>query len=268
MEKAMNMFLTTPATPRSESLAFLSLSPNDLDCIEQSLRAERAKFTAKYCEPGPAKAGSPHDQAQIALCGIIDALAKSQNADEFVANRDRTFQRYADLMLGLGRIVHALTDPAELSRKLKSQLDAAEKFFSQADERFCPAHLKDQASFSLWELGKTVDLANFINSRPPLPEAKREEDRRLLSVCTAALLFGRMHLDSLAFSISTKRVLGEDLQEVLTQGMRHFVNGHIAIRSGARLRQEAESNAPVELLPLDEEDYHQLAFSTASQDDY
>jgi hypothetical protein len=207
------------------------------------------------------------DEARIALCDLVKTLSESKSADEFMARRERLFARYTDLMLGLGRIVNALTDSGELIRRVKVQLGTAEKFFSEANGKFCPPYLRDQALFSLWELGKIVDLADFIHSRPPLPESKREEDMRLSSTCTAELLFGRIHLDCLGYAISTKLIISEDIREMLSEGMRHFVNGHIAIRFGARLRQETADEMPSELLPLDDEDRQHLAYSAVGQDE-
>jgi hypothetical protein len=263
----MNMSLAANAAQRSESLAFLSLSANDLDCFEISLSKPKSARHAKDCVVPTIKAVSQDQQAQNALCDLIKSLTSSKSADEFVARRDRLFPQYMDLMLGLGRILNALIDRAELNRRVKAQLEAAEKFFSEASERLCPAHLKDQALFSLWELGKVVDLGDFINSRPPLPEAKREEDMRLAAKCTTELLLGRLHLDCLGYAISTKTVLPTELHEILSDGMRHFVNGHIAIRFGAQLRQEAVPEAEVTLLPLDDEDrVYLLEYSMAGQD--
>ena len=263
----MNLTLTPPVTPRSESLAFLSLSANDLDCLDRSLETSKPTHSAEPCVVSKIQARTQDEQAQTALCELIKTLAASNSADEFTARRDRLFPQYVDLMLGLGRILHALTDRVELNRRVKAQLEAAEKFFSGASEQFCPMYLKDQALFSLWELGKVVDLADFIQSRPPLREAEREEDMRLASNCTIALLFGRLHLDCLGYAISTKRVFSEDLQYLLGEGMRHFVNGHVAIRLAARLRQKAEDADTAELLSLDEEDREHLACSMAGQDD-
>jgi hypothetical protein len=267
MEKAMNLSLTTPATSRSESLAFLSLSANDIDCIEKNLRTHKSTRNAEHCANLKVTKPTQHDEATVALCDLIKTLSESKSADEFVARRERLFARYCDLMLGLGRIVHALTDIGELIRRVKAQLATAEKFFSEASEQFCPVYLKDQALFSLWELGKVVDLADFIHSRPPLPESKREEDMRLSGICTTELLFGRIHLDCLNYAILAKHLHSEEIREMLSEGMRHFVNGHIAIRFGARLRQEAIDDAPVELIPLDNEDRQHLAYSMAGQDD-
>ena len=263
----MNLSLTAPVTPRSESLAFLSLSPNDLDCIEEGMKAPRTIRNAAHCGTPKAATLTRDDQAKIALCAHIKTLSESKSADEFVARRERLFAPYVDLMLGLGRIVHALTERSELVRKVKTQLAAGEKFFSGADEHVCPAFLKDQALFSLWELGKVVDLADFIHSRPPLPEAKREEDMRLSGICTTELLFGRIHLDCLTYAISVKHVHPDEIRELLSEGMRHFVNGHIAIRFGARLRQESEQEASVDLLPLDDEDRQHIAYSMAGLED-
>jgi hypothetical protein len=208
-----------------------------------------------------------NNQAQTALCEVIKTLSESKNSDEFVARRDRLFARYVDIMLGLGRILNALTDRAELVQRTKVQLLQTEKFFAGASEKFCPVDLKDQALFSLWELGKVVDLADFIHSRPPLPDSKREEDMRSSAVCTTELLFGRIHLDCLGYAISVKHVQSDDVREMLSEGMRHFVNGHIAIRFGARLRQEIVNESPVELIPLDDEDHKYIAHSMAGQAD-
>jgi hypothetical protein len=270
MEKAMNLSLTTPVAPRSESLAFLSLSTNDLDCFDQGTLSLKASQGKEHCVSPAARLPSQQDKAQIALCNLIQDLTQSHSVDEFVARRERLFSQYCDLMLGLGRIQHALTGREELNRQTKHQLVLAESMISRADEKFCPAYLKDQALFSLWELGKVVDLAAFINSRPPLPESKREEDMRLSSTCTTELLFGRLHLDCLIYAISTKRIHSEEVLELISDGMRHFVNGHVAIRLGARLRQETIDDEPVEFIPLDEEDREHLAhaFAREADEDY
>lgn len=261
----MNLTLTTPVTPRSESLAFLSLSPNDLECFERNLATPKAPGFKEHCVSP--RVTTQDVQAEIALFELIKTLAESKSADEFVARRDRLFARYADLMLGLGRILHALTDRVELTRRVTAQLGAAEKFFVESSEKFCPLYLRDQALFSLWELGKVVDLAEFIHSRPPLPESKREEEMRLSTICTTELLFGRIHLDCLAYAISMKQIQPEDVREMLNEGMRHFVNGHIAIRLGARLRQELVEDEPVTFLPLDEEDRAHLSYAMTNEDD-
>ena len=265
----MNFSLTTPATPRSEFLAFPSLLASDLDFVNHRSKPTRApRKTGHHIRPN-ARATSQNDQAQIALGEVIRSLSLSKSCDEFVARRDRLFPRYADLMLGMGRILSALTDRTELLSKTKAQLDAGVKFFTAANEQVCPAHLKDQALFSLWELGKVVDLVDFINSRP-LTIDKREEDLRLAGNCSVALLFGRLHLDCLGFGVSTGHHFGDEIQELLSDGMRHIVNGHIAARFGARLRQEFVEQDTVELVPVDEEDYLHLAHSMAGQfeDDY
>ncbi|NYF53948.1 hypothetical protein [Tunturiibacter gelidoferens] len=263
----MNMNLTHAFAGRSESLAFLTLSGNDLNCMRQTRVSQDVtrKSAARYT-PTPVLS-SQEDKARIALCQLIEELGKSGSADEFIARRERLFQRYVDLMLGLGRIAHALNEGIELVKKIKEQLYVAETFYANAAKEYCPPHLKDQAIFSLWELGKVVDLADFINSRPPVPENKREEDQRFSGVCTIELLFGRLHLDCLAYAISAKRVLPDDMQELLNEGMRHFVNGHVAIRFGARLRQEIVDDSPVELIPLDEEDRLDFAYSMAGRED-
>jgi len=247
-------------------LAFLSFSANDFDCLEQQngkiqkpSRVASDESFAKGTPSEPVAKPNQGDRARIALCDLIKTLAESKSADEFLARRDRLFPRYADLMLGLGRILHALTDRAELNKKVKTQVDIARKFFLGADEQFCPPNLKDQALFSLWEVSKTVELGDFINSRPPLPESKREEDARLSATCTMELLLGRIHLDCLIYAISARLVQPEDLREVISEGMRHFVNGHVAIRFGARLRQERVDEAPTTLVPLDEEDRLQIS---------
>jgi hypothetical protein len=252
----MNLSLTTPATPRSESLAFLSLSANDFDCLEQGVKTPETPRVIGHCETSitTVPSLSQNDKARVALCDLIKTLTESKSADEFLGRRDRLFPQYADLMLGLGRILHALTDRTELNRRVKEKIESAEKFISDASEQFCPRYLKDQALFSLWEVSKTVDLAEFIYSRLPLPESKREEDLRLSTTCTMELLVGRIHLDCLIYAISARLVQPEDIRGVLSDGMRHFVNGHIAIRLGARLRQEYVNEEPVTLAPLDEED--------------
>ena len=260
----MNFSLTTPAAPRSEFLAFLSLSASDLDFLNHRPKPTRALRKTSHGIRLKAKATSKNDQAQIALGDVVRSLSLSNSCDEFVARRDRLFPRYADLMLGMGRIVSALTDRAELLSKTKAQLDAGVKFFTAANDQVCPAHLKDQALFSLWELGKVVDLIDFINSRP-LTVDKREEDLRLAGNCSVALLFGRLHLDCLGFGVSTGHHFSDEIQELLSEGMRHIVNGHIAARFGAQLRQEFVEQDTVELVPVGEEDHHHLAHSTAGQ---
>jgi hypothetical protein len=244
------------------------LSTNDLDCFEQGALSIDASEGHKNCASPPAyQQQSPQNKAHVALCNLIQELTQSHSIDEFVARRDRLFLQYCDLMLGLGRILNALMDQDELNRQVKQQLVAVENMISTADKKFCPDYLKDQALFSLWELGKVVDLANFIHSRPPLPEAKREEDMRLSSTCTTELVFGRLHLDCLIYAISTKRVHSEEVLELISDGMRHFVNGHVAIRLGARLRQETTDDEPINLIPLDEEDREHLALAFVRQAD-
>ena len=260
----MNFSLTTPATPRSESLAFLSLSANDLDLMHHRSKSLHSTRKTSHRINLNAQATSQDDKARIALGDVIRSLSLSKSCDEFVARRDRLFPRYADLMLGMGRIVSALTDRAELLQKTKAQLDAWTRFFTSADDQLCPLHLRDQALFSLWELGKVVDLIDFINSRP-LPDDKREEDLRLAGSCNVALLFGRFHLDCLAYSVSTGHQFSDEVQELISEGMRHIVNGHIAARLGARLRQENIDQEAMELIPIDEDDRLHVAHCMAGQ---
>jgi len=266
----MNMNLTQAFAGRSESLAFLTLSGNDLDCVAQPQVSQPGQRPNARCAPAPIASSvlTQEDKARIALCKLIEELGNSTSSDEFIARRERLFSRYADLMLGLGRITHALTDRIELLHKIKKQLALAETFFANAAPEYCPAHLKDQAIFSLWELGKVVDLTDFIQSRPPLQESKREEDSRLASLCITELIFGRLHLDCLGYAVSVKRLLSEDVLELVNEGMRHFVNGHVAIRLGARLRQEPIDESPVELLPLDEEDRFHFAMAGQEDEEY
>lgn len=263
----MNLTLTTPVDPRSESLAFLSLSPSDLEsmaCNTRKTTPARSSARVGHQSPFP----TAEDKARVALVALIVSFAESQSPDEFIARRDRLFPQYVDLMLGLGRIVHALTDRAEVTTKVKIQIEHAKHFFSDAPEQFCPRQLKDQVMFCLWELGKVWDLADFIHSRPPLPVEKREEDSRLSATCTVELLMGRMHLDCLSYAIAKKRVFPEDMTECLSEGLRHIVNGHIAIRMGARLRQAAVEDEPIAAIPLDEEDRLHLSQVMECQEQY
>lgn len=197
------------------------------------------------------------------LSSVLDnqllAVLETRSALEFAEIRVKIWPKYI-------RARRALSDTMS-NLASESNMEAISKVYfatlvtdlqKQRGIRFGDA-LTDQAVFSLWTLSKINALARKVN-RAGEPRDK-DADLKLNAEYQVCALWGLFHLDAIVAAMKFKKTVLEDVQAVICEGLRTFVNVYAILKDALLLRVSQAELSTTAVLPWDEEDEQLLASS-------
>jgi hypothetical protein len=191
------------------------------------------------------------------------AAVDTHSATEFISVRNNVWPRYVRALRALQDTVANLVSTEFLESISVGMISAlADDLEKQRDSRFGDK-LTDQAVFTLWTIQKIADLAREIARAPQVPVDKRQADLQLLNEYHVTSVWAQFHLDVLFAAMKFDRPIREQIRETICDGLRASVNAYVIMKDALSLRlaQDAETAAPVLILPWDDEDEQLLASS-------
>jgi hypothetical protein len=190
------------------------------------------------------------------LFGVLE----SRSAEEFSQRREEVFSKYVRALRALSDTMSNMLPESELEVLSDGATKAlAADIEKQRGVSFGNA-LTDQAVFTLWTLGKIRSLGRKIYAAGKPPAESQGADLVLLKEYRLTSLWAQFHMDIACAAMKFKKILPEDVQAVICDGLRAVVNAYAVMREALSLRTKVEEVPPVNL-PWDEEDERLLAAS-------
>lgn len=197
------------------------------------------------------------------LVSVLDkqllAALEARSVSEFAGIRTKVWPKYIRALRALSDTMSNVTTENEIDVISESAIgELVTDLQKQRGVRFGDK-LIDQATFTLWTLGKIRSLGRKIEDAGEAPD--KDVDLKLNSEYRLCSLWAQFHLDSVAAAMKFGRPIAKEIQATICDGLRSAVNAYAIMKEALRLRRAHVEPAPSSALPWDEEDERLLASS-------
>jgi hypothetical protein len=187
-------------------------------------------------------------------------VLEARSGEEFAKQREEVFPKYVRALRALSDTMSNMVPESEMEVLSGEATTAVTNDLEKQRGVSFGNALADQAVFTLWTLGKIRALGRKIYAAGRPPIESRGADLVFLKEYRLTSLWAQFHLDSACAAIKFKKILPDDVQEVICDGLRAVVNAYAVMREALSLRTHVEEAVPA-VLPWDEEDERLLASS-------
>jgi hypothetical protein len=199
------------------------------------------------------------------LVSILDkqllTVLEARSFAEFDKARDEVFPKYVRGLRALADTMMNLVSESDINGLFdRSVSDIATDLEKQRGVRFGDA-LTDQATFTLWTMGKLRELGKKIHEAGPVPAAAVEADFALLKDYRWLSFWSQLHLDIALAAMKFRKDISGEIQDAICEGLRATVNVYSVMKEALYLREAHVEQKAVPNLPWDEEDEVLLASS-------
>jgi hypothetical protein len=188
------------------------------------------------------------------------SVLEARSAEEFSKRREEVFTKYVRALRALSDTMNNMIPESAMEFLSGEATNALSSDLEKQRGVALGAPLTNQAVFTLWTLGKIRSLGRRIYAAGNLPVESQGADLVLLKEYRLCSLWASFHLDVAFTAMKFKKLIPEDVQELLCDGLRSVVNAYAVMRESLSLRTCAEE-VPTSVVPWDEEDERLLASS-------
>ncbi len=187
------------------------------------------------------------------------AVLESRSVSEFVQKRSELWSNYVRARRALWDTMTNLTSPSSIEAAAKISIATlAADLQKQRGVRFGDS-LTDQAVFTLWTFEKISALGQRIEGAGESRD--KDVDMKLNSEYQLVWFWAQFHMDVVVAAMKFKKIIPDDIQRVICDGLRSAVNAYAIVKEAFSLRVSEAVAAPTAELPWDEEDEKLLASS-------
>lgn len=206
----------------------------------------------------------------VQLIQVLDrqllAFLDCRTAEECVAMRNAVWTHYVRASRALRDTVNNLVPENVLEILYASSHERIQNDIDQNRNVLFGDKVADQMEFTLWLVARMRVLAQHI-SAAGAPE-DRDADLKLHSEFLLFMNWGQFHFDCVLAAMKFARHIREEVQEVICDGLRAWVNTSVIMEEALELRVPAiqQGQLPEGALPWDDEDQELLDSSMKDLD--
>lgn len=191
---------------------------------------------------------------------LLDAVS-ARSVSEFSEKRENVWPKYVRALRALQDTMSNLVPEPIIEHMSKDAIAELDSDFKKQGQLRFGSTLADQATFTLWTIGKIRSLGREISAAGNPPAEMRDPDLDLLRQYHVSSLWAQFHLDILVAAMKFDRPISEDIRESICDGLRAVVNAYAIMKDALALRLPHSEEPAIANLPWDEEDERLLASS-------
>jgi len=189
----------------------------------------------------------------------VSLVFDASSVEVFRERRQCVWPRYIRSLRALSEIAKVIFSPAEVESRAKAGFIRLAADLEKSRHSLFSGKTVDQALFTLWGIEQSRSLLEQLSTSDP-PKDKHA-DRDLSIDCLTWSLWAQFHMDSVLTAMKRHKVLPEEIQGELCEGLRAMVNAHVSMKEALALRKRPIVHEVIKNLPWNEEDERLLAFS-------
>ena len=180
-------------------------------------------------------------------------LVNSATIEEFLAIRDKFFQKYLDMNMALSTIVnYSSIEPIEQAHYAQESLTEMERELTDKAQSYLGEDAYQELFFCISTLKSAARMLPRLQSVPPNDDKK---DAELAGYFFITNHYAHMHLDCLRLAILQDKMLDPKIMDELFIGIKHASKAYAFARCGLDLRSYPASRYPKDLqVTWDDED--------------
>jgi hypothetical protein len=168
--------------------------------------------------------------------GLLLRAIAAQTKSEFDTAKIEAFMPYARTLTALAKLIRVVVQTQVIERVVDESFCEIEADFRDEGLARFGEDARDQAMLTVWSLRRTSRLLSKLPPLGPIPEALKEQDKKLANDFGFHAAWAQFHLDCLLAAIRHDKPIQLDVMPAIMDGLRAAVNAYGYAVEGLDLR--------------------------------